>query len=68
MIRMSGHHWAMSKRRGGIQPRLDRRKMIPSPMRMYAPVLDLDLMTFSPQDKFIQDNIPGLKSESGSHE
>jgi hypothetical protein len=48
MIRIIGHHWAMSERIGGSQPRLDRRKMIPNPIRMYAPIADLDLMTFSP--------------------
>jgi hypothetical protein len=42
---MIGHHWDMSKRIGGIQPRLDKRKIIPNPIRMYAPIADLDLMT-----------------------
>ncbi len=40
IIRMTGHQWAVSERRGGSQPRLDRRKMIPNPMRMYAPILE----------------------------
>jgi len=48
IIRMSGHHWAMSKRRGGSQPRLDRRKMIPNPIRMYAEIADLDFITSPP--------------------
>jgi hypothetical protein len=45
MIRIIGHHLEMSKRMGGSQPRLDRRKRIPNPIRMYAPIADLDLMT-----------------------
>jgi hypothetical protein len=45
IIRIIGHHWAMSERIGGIQPRLDRRKMMPNPIRMYAPIADLDFMT-----------------------
>jgi hypothetical protein len=48
IIRIIGHHWAMSKRRGGSQPKLDRRKMIPNPIRMYAEIADLDFMMFSP--------------------
>jgi len=38
----------MIKRIGGSQPRLDRRKMIPNPIRMYAEIADLDFMTFPP--------------------
>ena len=49
---MSGHHWDMSKRIGGSQPRLDRKKMIPNPIRMYAEIADLDFMMFPPQDEF----------------
>jgi hypothetical protein len=48
MIRIIGHHWDMSVRRGGSQPRLDRRKMIPNPIRMYAPIADLDFITAPP--------------------
>jgi len=44
IIRIIGHHWEMSKRIGGIQPRLDRRKRIPNPIKMYAPIADLDFM------------------------
>ena len=44
IIRIIGHHWDASKRIGGIQPRLDRRKRIPNPIRMYAPIADLDLI------------------------
>jgi hypothetical protein len=57
IIRMVGHHWAMSERIGGIQPRLDRRKMIPNPIRMYAPIADLDLMTSPPLAKSYQNGI-----------
>ena len=42
----------MSERIGGSQPRLDRRKMIPNPIRTYAEIADLDFMMFSPYDKF----------------
>ena len=38
----------MSKRIGGSKPRLDRRKMIPNPIRMYAEIADFDFMMFSP--------------------
>jgi phenylalanyl-tRNA synthetase beta subunit len=48
MIRIIGHHWAMSERIGIIHPRLDRRKMIPNPIRMYAEIADLDFMMVSP--------------------
>ena len=56
IIRMIGHHWDASKPIGGIQPRLDRRKMIPNIIiRMYAPIADLDLMKF-----FLQFSSPSL--------
>jgi hypothetical protein len=42
----------MSRRIGGSQPRLDRRKIIPNPIRMYAPIADFDFMVFPPEDKF----------------
>ena len=38
----------MSERIGGSQPRLDRRKMIPNPIRMYAEIADLDFITALP--------------------
>ena len=38
----------MSELIGGSQPRLDKRKMIPNPIRMYAEIADLDFMMFSP--------------------
>ena len=44
IIRIIGHQRDMSKRMGGSQPRLDRRKRIPNPIKMYAPIADLDLM------------------------
>jgi hypothetical protein len=41
IIIINGHHWAMSGPRRGSQPKLDRRKMTPKTIKMYAPNRDL---------------------------
>jgi hypothetical protein len=45
IIRITGHHWAISGPRHGSQPRFFRRKIIPRAIRMYAPNPDLDFIT-----------------------
>jgi hypothetical protein len=52
---------------GGSQPRLDRRKMIPNPIKMYAPIADFDLMAFSPLDEFYAKHRRHKKRSSGAH-